>query len=74
MLTAKRVLIDEQRGIISAQGDVNIVTGSQIWRAEKVDWNYKEQKIEAENARGGTPPFFFKGSFVEADYQIGFIL
>ncbi len=67
MLTAKRVLIDEQRGIISAQGDVNIVTGSQIWRAEKVDWNYKEQKIEAENARGGTPPFFFKGSFVEAD-------
>lgn len=67
VLTAKRVRIDESSGIISAQGDVCVVSGGQIWRAEKVDWNYKKQKIEAENVRGGSPPFFYIGSSVEAD-------
>ncbi|MGC8742529.1 MAG: LPS-assembly protein LptD [Verrucomicrobiia bacterium] len=67
VITAKRIKVKEGEGKIWAEGDVCFVTGGQIWRANNVEWNYKEQKIEAKDVRGGASPFFVKGSSITAN-------
>ncbi|MGC8886222.1 MAG: LPS-assembly protein LptD [Verrucomicrobiia bacterium] len=67
VITAKRIKIKEEDGKIWAEGDVCVVSRGQIWRAGFVEWDYKEQKIEAKDVRGGAPPFFVKGSSISAN-------
>lgn len=65
-LTAHRLTAERERRIVTAEGDVVITkTDSkgrpQVWRGERVRYNYGTGQIETDAFRLGEPPFFLSG-------------
>lgn len=65
-LTAREIQIDRESHTIMAEGDVVIrhagATGhSEIWRGDKVRYDYQAKSLVAEEFRVGQPPYFAAG-------------
>lgn len=61
VLTADRATIDPVSGSISADGQVRIQQGEQVWASEHIRYNYKTHQMEAEQFRTGQSPIFAAG-------------
>lgn len=67
VLTAKTVVFDQSKGLIHAEGDVCLISGGQIWRAQSINWDYKNQKLQGSEIRAGHDPFYVGGLSLQAD-------
>lgn len=70
-VSAKTVEVDQETGIAIAEGEVVVdyadnSGGSQRWRGDKVRYDFKNRRIEAENFRFGRPPIFVGGESLAA--------
>src|SRR5262245_26404704 len=53
VLTAKQAMVNLASGEAQAQGAVVLQRGSEIWRGERLLYNFKTRELEAENFRTG---------------------
>lgn len=66
-LTAEQASLDQDRGEADAQGAVVIQSAGQVWRGERLLYNFKTGQIRGEEFRTGKSPFFAAGSSLRAD-------
>jgi LPS-assembly protein len=67
-LTADSVFVDEQSGDVTADGQVRIQNGDQLWVSDHVRYNFKTQQIEAVQFRTGSYPVFAGGEGLHGEY------
>ena len=67
VLTADSVSVDENSGVVTADGRVRIQRDDQIWVSEHVRYNFFTRNIEAEQFRSGQPPMFAAGQGLHLD-------
>jgi lipopolysaccharide assembly outer membrane protein LptD (OstA) len=66
VLTAHQALVNLNSGEAQAQGEVVLQRDSEVWRGERLLYNFKTRALEAENFRTGKAPFFVQGDSVTA--------
>ncbi|HMJ89408.1 MAG TPA: hypothetical protein VK530_06310, partial [Candidatus Acidoferrum sp.] len=66
MLIADRAHADQKTGDVSAEGNVVLVReGGQVWRGERLQYNFKTRVMNGSVFRTGQPPYFATGeSFI----------
>src|SRR5262245_36929750 len=67
VLTAKEVAVNLDSGEAQAHGEVVLQRGSEIWRGERLLYNFRTRELQAEDFRTGKAPFFAKGASLTAD-------
>ncbi len=67
VLTADSATIDPVGGEITADGQVRIQQGEQLWASEHVRYNYKTHQMVAEQFRTGETPVFASGLGLHGD-------
>jgi len=67
VLTADRVMVNQQTGDTEADGRVRIQRDDQIWAGEHVRYNFKTRLMEAEQFRTGKTPVFAAGEELQGD-------
>lgn len=82
ILTAKRARISHESAEADAEGDVTIqlietipgsVPKAELWRGDRVRFNFKTKAIQAGDFRVGMPPLFVSGSGLTGGRQQGAI-
>jgi lipopolysaccharide assembly outer membrane protein LptD (OstA) len=66
-LTAQRGVFDTKTGGIVAEGAVNLQHESQVWRGERVRYNFLTRQIDTEQFRTGSAPFYAVGGGLTAN-------
>ena len=69
-LTARLITVEREAGQMTARGDVVISKldakgRPQVWRGERVRYNYRTGQIDTDAFRMGTSPFFLSGTALE---------
>lgn len=67
VMTAEKVAVDQETGWATAEGEVRIQQGDQLWASERVRYNFKTQQIEAGHYRTGQAPMFAAGEDLRAE-------
>jgi len=67
VLTAKKARLNQQSGEVQAEGSVRLQQGNEVWYGERIEYNFKTQKILATEFKAGQPPFFIKGAAMTGD-------
>src|SRR5262245_57084851 len=67
VLTARQAMVNLASGEVEAQGEVLLQRGSEIWRGQRLLYNFKTRELQAENFRTGKVPFFAKGGGLTAN-------
>ncbi len=68
VLTADTAQIDQETGETFAEGNVVLQReGGQLWRGERLNYNFKTRIISGQNFRAGHPPYFVSGTNVITD-------
>lgn len=67
VLTAERATIDPTTGAITADGQVRVQQGDQLWASEHLKYNFKTHQMEAEQFRTGELPVFASGQGLHAE-------
>ncbi len=65
-LTAQRGEFDTKTGEITAEGSVNLQYENQVWRGERLHYNFLTRQINTEQFRTGRAPFFATGAGLTA--------
>lgn len=82
VLTARQARIEQKSGEAEAEGDVTIQiiedkagapAQAELWRGERVRFNFYTRAIEATNFRVGASPLFVAGSGLSGGRQLGAI-
>lgn len=82
ILIAKRARVERNSGEAEAEGDVTIqmieavpggVPKAELWRGERVRFNFRTKAIEAGDFRVGSPPLFISGAGMAGGRQLGAI-
>ena len=66
-LSATRVTLNQETGDILAEGLVTLLRDNQLWRGERLEYNFKTKVIKAEQFKTGMSPFFVTGIGLRAD-------
>ncbi|HSA10510.1 MAG TPA: hypothetical protein P5205_09090 [Candidatus Paceibacterota bacterium] len=66
-LTADQVSVNQQSGLVAADGQVRIQSENQVWAGEHIRYNFKTRQLEAEQFRTGKPPVFASGEGLHGD-------
>ena len=61
ILTADAVSVDEISGAATADGNVHVQQGDQIWVGKHINYNFKTHEMTAEQFRSGKAPVFMDG-------------
>ncbi|HVY69641.1 MAG TPA: putative LPS assembly protein LptD, partial [Verrucomicrobiae bacterium] len=67
VLTAEKMTLDRVEGDVSAEGEVMLQSDGQVWRGEKLKYNFKTGRLDGENFRTGRAPFFAAGTGLVTD-------
>ena len=67
VLTARSARLNQQTGEVQAEGRVRLQQANEVWYGERIEYNFKTQKILATDFRAGQPPFFIKGAALSGD-------
>jgi len=68
VLTAEKIHLNQQTGETYAEGDVIILReGAQVWRGERISYNFKTRVMTTPSFRSGQPPYFLTGSNLVTD-------
>lgn len=67
ILTADAVSVDEISGAATADGNVHVQQGDQIWVGKHINYNFKTHEMTAEQFRSGKAPVFMDGQGLHAD-------
>lgn len=67
VLTADRVVVDLNSGAVRAEGRVRIQRDDQVWASERVLYNFKTRRFEAQQFRTGAWPVFAAGEGLRAE-------
>ncbi|HYV32590.1 MAG TPA: LPS assembly protein LptD, partial [Candidatus Binatia bacterium] len=59
--------LNQDTGEMLAEGSVRLQDESKTWYGERVEYNFKTQKILATEFRAGQPPYFLKGDALAGD-------
>ncbi|MBI5775698.1 MAG: LPS-assembly protein LptD [Verrucomicrobia bacterium] len=65
-LTAQRVSVDENTGDVVAEGMVNFRREGQLWRGERLEYNYLTRVMKGAEFKTGQVPFYISGMSLEA--------
>src|SRR5262245_26022363 len=57
VLTARQAMVNLASGEAQAQGEVILQRESDVWRGERLLYNFKTRQLEAEDFRTGRAPF-----------------
>jgi LPS-assembly protein len=66
VLTANQAMVNIQSGEAQAEGKVTLQRGAEIWRGERLLYNFKTREMEADSFRTGKTPFFIEGGSLAA--------
>jgi lipopolysaccharide assembly outer membrane protein LptD (OstA) len=66
-LTALRARLNQESGHIAAEGSVTLKRDGQLWRSERIEYNFITRDFRAEQFRTGHPPLFTGGLTLAAD-------
>src|SRR6266567_4801241 len=66
-LTAKRGEFDTKTGEMTAEGAVNLEYENQVWRGERLHYNFFTRHINTEQFRTGRAPFYATGGGLTAN-------
>jgi lipopolysaccharide assembly outer membrane protein LptD (OstA) len=66
-LTAKRARLNQDTGDITAEGQVRLQQQNEVWYGERIEYNFKTQRILATEFKAGQPPFFLRGDAMAGD-------
>src|SRR5438128_2487460 len=61
VLTAHAAMVNIDSGEAQAEGDVTLQRQGEIWRGERLLYNFKTHEMQAEHFRTGRMPFFAAG-------------
>ncbi|HYV31300.1 MAG TPA: hypothetical protein VEO53_09375, partial [Candidatus Binatia bacterium] len=67
MLSAHKARLNQETGEVLAEGSVRLQEDNKIWYGERIEYNFKTQKILATEFRAGQPPYFLKGDALAGD-------
>lgn len=67
MLHADRAEFDQTTGEVTAEGRVSLQRAGQLWRGERLRYNFLTGRLEAESFRTGYAPLFAAGGGLSAD-------
>lgn len=67
VLTAERAALNQKTGDVTADGQVRIQQGDQLWASEHVRYNFNTRQMEAEQFRTGETPVFAAGKGLYGD-------
>jgi LPS-assembly protein len=70
-LVADYGMVNVTTGDAVAHGNVRIERGAQIWKGERIEYNFKTGKIVSESFRTGQNPFFLQGEVVAGEQKAG---
>jgi LPS-assembly protein len=63
LLSADRIEVRQQTGESLAEGNVIILReGAQVWRGERINYNFKTRVMSTPSFRAGQPPYFLTAS------------
>ncbi len=71
VLTARQAMVNLASGEAQAQGEVVLQRGNEIWRGERLLYNFRTRELAAEDFRTGKAPFFAQGGRVTANLTNG---
>jgi lipopolysaccharide assembly outer membrane protein LptD (OstA) len=57
VLTARQVTLDEQTGDFIAEGDVYLQRGKEVWRGDRIRYNFTSKEIATDKFHAGMAPF-----------------
>ena len=66
-LSARKARLNQDSGDVLAEGDVRLQRQNEVWYGDRIEYNFKSQKILASNFKAGQPPFFVKGAALAGD-------
>lgn len=61
VLTARRVTLNRNTGDIVAEGDVMMRREGQLWRSERLSYNFKTHVLGGADFKSGQRPYFYSG-------------
>ena len=67
VLTARQVALDQQSGEALAEGDVYLQRGKEVWRGDRVRYNFTSKEIATDKFKAGLAPFLVGGDGLAAD-------
>ena len=66
-LSARRARLNQDSGDVAAEGNVRLQQANEVWYGERIEYNFKSQKMLATEFRAGQPPFFVRGRSMAGD-------
>ncbi|HSH96272.1 MAG TPA: hypothetical protein VK968_19150, partial [Roseimicrobium sp.] len=60
-LTAGRIQLDETTGQVQAEGLVTLQQDGQLWKGDRLQYNFKTRQIQADEYKTGKVPYFASG-------------
>lgn len=67
VLTAHRAELNQRTGDITAEGAVSLQRDNQLWRCERLRYNFFTRQMQAEEFRAGREPYYAWGLGLAAD-------
>jgi lipopolysaccharide assembly outer membrane protein LptD (OstA) len=67
VLTADRASVNQFTGEAVAEGSVRLEREGQVWRAERLQYNFRTRSLQVESFRLGTSPVFSEGALFSGD-------
>ena len=71
-LTADKATLTQATGEVTAFGNVVLRREGMIWKAERLDYNFKTKRVKSAHFRGGNLSMFFKGEQMDGNKTDGF--
>jgi len=71
VLTAQGASVNPKTHDVTADGDVRIVNGDQIWVGDHIDYNYVTKQMRTEQYRTGKSPVYAGGTGLTGDVSNG---
>ena len=67
VLTARQVTLDQQTGDFIAEGDVYLQRGKEVWRGDRIRYNFTSKEIATDKFKAGLAPFLVGGDGFSAE-------
>ena len=67
VLTANRIAVNHKTGEAIAEGHVNLQRGGQLWRGERLQYNFVTEAMQAEVFKAALPPLYALGQGLSAN-------
>jgi lipopolysaccharide assembly outer membrane protein LptD (OstA) len=71
-LTSNEATLTQATGEVTAIGNVVLRREGMVWKAERIDYNFKTKRVKSAQFRGGNLNVFFKGDQLDGNKTAGF--